>query len=132
MNKVFLIGNISTDIELKQLKNGCSVATFNIAISREKTQQTDFLPVIVWNQLADNVNQYQSKGGKIAIEGKIQTRDYEDKEGKKHTVTEIVADRIEYLSKKETKDKDKPYRDFGQQFEYKKQQLDLTDDEIPF
>jgi len=101
MNKVFLIGRLSRDPELRHTSNGTAVCQINVAISRPVAQgkdpETDFINVTVWNKPAENVAKYLSKGRQIAIEGRIQTRNYDNNEGKKVYVTEVIASNVEFL-----------------------------------
>ena len=101
MNKVFLIGRLSRDPELRHTTSGMPVCQINVAISRPVSQgsepQTDFINVVVWNRQAENVARYLSKGRQIAIEGRIQTRNYDNAEGKRTYVTEVIASNVEFL-----------------------------------
>ena len=101
MNKVFLIGILSRDPELRHTGSGTAVCQINVAISRPVAQgsepQTDFINVVVWNKQAENVARYLSKGRQIAIEGRIQTRNYDNNEGKRTYVTEVIASNVEFL-----------------------------------
>ena len=101
MNKVFLIGRLSRDPELRHTGSGTAVCQINVAISRPVAQgsepQTDFINVVVWNKQAENVAKYLSKGRQIAVEGRIQTRNYDNNEGKRTYVTEVIASNVEFL-----------------------------------
>lgn len=103
MNKVFLIGNLTKDPEVKTTTGGTSVCTFRIAVSRRfKNQQgervSDFFDIVVWRQLADLCGQYLAKGRKVAVIGELQTRSYDAKDGTKRYITEVVADEVEFLT----------------------------------
>ena len=101
MNKVFLIGRLSRDPELRHTTSGMAVCQINVAISRRsgagRDPETDFINVVVWDKQAENVSKYLSKGRQVAVEGRIQTRSYDNNEGKKTYVTEVVANNIEFL-----------------------------------
>lgn len=101
MNKVFLIGRLSRDPELRHTTSGTAVCQINVAISRPVSQgrepETDFINVVVWNKQAENVAKYLSKGRQIAVEGRIQTRNYDNNEGKRTYVTEVIASNVEFL-----------------------------------
>ena len=101
MNKVFLIGRLSRDPELSHTTSGMPVCQINVAISRPVSQgsepQTDFINVVVWNRQAENVARFLSKGRQVAIEGRIQTRNYDNTEGKRLYVTEVIASNVEFL-----------------------------------
>ena len=106
MNKSFFIGNLTKDPELRSTQSGKAVASFTIAVNRRFKNQageavTDFFPVAVWGQLAEVCGRYLAKGKKVAVVGELQTRSYEDKQGVKRYVTEIVADEVEFLSPRE-------------------------------
>ena len=101
MNKVFLIGRLSRDPELRHTTSGMAVCQINVAISRRTAQgrdpETDFINVVVWDKQAENVAKYLAKGRQVAVEGRIQTRSYDNNEGKKTYVTEVVANNVEFL-----------------------------------
>ena len=101
MNKVFLIGRLSRDPELRHTTSGMAVCQINVAISRPVSQgrepETDFINVVVWNKQAENVARYLSKGRQIAVEGRIQTRNYDNNEGKRTYITEVIASNVEFL-----------------------------------
>ena len=101
MNKVFLIGRLSRDPELRHTPAGTAVCQINVAISRPVSQghepETDFINVTVWNKPAENVARYLTKGRQVAVEGRIQTRSYDNNEGKKVYVTEVIANNVEFL-----------------------------------
>lgn len=101
MNKVFLIGRLSRDPELRHTPNGTAVCQISVAISRPVAQgrepETDFINVTIWNKPAENVARYLSKGRQIAVEGRIQTRNYDNNEGKRVYVTEVIASNVEFL-----------------------------------
>lgn len=101
MNKAILMGRLTRDPELRTTPSQVAVATFTIAVDRRfknanGERQADFIPVVAWRQQADFVGKYFKKGSKIVVVGSIQTRTYDDKDGKKVYVTEIVADEIEF------------------------------------
>ena len=107
MNKICLVGNLTNDPELRSTGSGISVCTFIIAVNRRFANQqgereADFIPVVAWRGLADNCARYLAKGRKVAVTGSLQTRRYEDKEGKKRTAFEVVADDVEFLSPRDS------------------------------
>lgn len=113
MNKVILVGNLARDPELSTTTSGISVCKFTIAVQRrftnaEGTREADFLPVIVWRALGENCHKYLKKGSKAGVVGTIQTRSYDDKDGVKRYVTEVIADEVEFLSTKGS-DENQPY-----------------------
>jgi len=105
MNKVVLIGRLTKDPEFKFTQgNGTAVCTFTLAVDRrfkkEGQQEADFIPIVVWGKQAENTANYMSKGSLLAVSGRIQTRNYDNKEGKKVYITEVVADEVKFLSNK--------------------------------
>lgn len=105
VNKVILIGNLGRDPELRQTGSGTSVCEFSIATnerwrdsSGENQERTEWHRIIVWGRQGENAARYLSKGRAVYIEGRIQYRDWEDKEGNKRTTTEIVAQTVQFLS----------------------------------
>ena len=104
MNKVYLIGNLTRDPEMRSTSNGIPVCNFSIAVNRRfknaqtGQQETDFFNIVAWRQLADLCGRYLAKGRKVAVFGSIQTRTYEAQDGSKRTAFDIVADEVEFLS----------------------------------
>ena len=104
MNKVFLIGNLTRDPEMRSTQSGVAVCNFSIAVNRRfrnpqtGQQETDFLNVVAWRQLAELCSKYLAKGRKVAVMGSIQTQQYEAKDGSKRTAWDIVADEVEFLT----------------------------------
>lgn len=109
MNSINLIGNICNDIEMKQTNNGKAVVQFNLAVKRPRTKDvTDFIPVVVWEQSAEFLSRYAHKGSKIAVSGKLTSRQYEDKNGNKRTAYEVVCDTVELCDGKNETNTDAP------------------------
>ena len=107
MNKVFLIGNLTRDPELTETPNGIMVCRFSIAVTRDYAnadgnRETDFFNITVWRGRAEVCGKYLKKGNKVAVVGSLQNRSYEDKDGVKRTVTDIVASEVEFLTPKGT------------------------------
>ena len=94
------MGRLVADPELRQTPNGVSVITFTVAVdrnySRDRERQTDFIDVVAWRQTAEFVSKYFSKGKMIIVEGSIQTRSYEDRNGNKRRAVEVVADNVQF------------------------------------
>lgn len=133
MNSINLVGNICHDLELKQTNSGKSVVQFNIAVNRPFTKDTvDFIPVVVWNQPAEYVCRYAHKGTKVAVSGKLTTRNYEDKNGNKRTAYEVVAETIEICeSKKNAEGNSTPTTESAVQGGYNPY-IDDSDSDLPF
>lgn len=106
LNKAILMGRLTADPEAKQTSNGASVTSFSIAVERNfADKQTgkraaDFINIVAWRGTAELICKYFSKGRMIALEGSIQTRNYEDKNGNKRTAFEIIADSVYFTGEK--------------------------------
>ena len=100
INKVIIIGNLSKDVETRETTNGKMVATLSVAVNRTYSEGADYFNCIVWDKRAENCAKYLKKGSKVAIEGTLYNRSYEDKDGIKRYVTEINAQEVEFLSPK--------------------------------
>lgn len=98
LNKAILMGRLVADPELRQTPNGVSVCTFRIAVdrnySKDRERQTDWIDIVAWRASAEFVSKYFSKGKMIIVEGSIQTRSYDDKNGVRRTAVEVVADNV--------------------------------------
>lgn len=146
MNKVVLIGRLTKDPELRYTSSNIPSASFTVAVNRTFANQNgvkeaDFINVVVWRKQAENIKKFITKGSLVAVEGRIQTRNYDNAEGKKVYVTEVVADNVQFLESKgqrsssaegesyvdapTTNVSDEPYIDFGDTIE-------LSDDDIAF
>ena len=105
MNKVLLVGRLTRDPEIRTFTNGGQVANFTIAINRpfknrEGVVEADFIPVVVTGRQVETIQKYVFKGNQIGVEGRIQVRNYDAQDGSKRYVTEVVADRVEFLNSK--------------------------------
>jgi single-strand DNA-binding protein len=106
LNKVFLIGNLTRAPELRYTPSGTAVLDLRLAVNRSYTTQggdrrdeTCFLTVVVWGKQAEASAQYLDKGSPVMVEGRLQTRDWEGKDGQKRNVVEVVAERIQFLGR---------------------------------
>ena len=104
MNKVILIGRLTRDPELRHTPQGTAVCQITVAVNRRGAQpgqqDADFINVSVWGVQAENVARYMAKGRQVAVEGRIQTRNYDDKDGKKVYVTDVIATNVQFLDSK--------------------------------
>lgn len=108
VNKAILIGNLGKDPELRYTPSGVAVCTFPIATSEkwrdknsnEMKEQTNWHNIVLWRRQAEVAKEYLQKGSPVYIEGKIQTRSYDDKDGNKRWITEIVGDRMQFLGRR--------------------------------
>ena len=109
MNKVILIGRLTKDVTLRYTKtNNTAVASFSLAVNRKfvkegEERQADFFNIIVWNNLAENISKYTSKGDQIAICGRLETRNWDDEQGQKHYITEVIAEEVDFISTRNNK-----------------------------
>lgn len=145
MNNVSLLGRLTKDPELKYTSNGTAVATFTLAIDRPFTnaqgeKETDFIQCVMWRKSAEVFANYHRKGDQAAIVGSIQTRNYENNQGQRVYVTEVVANSFSFVgSKKENNQQSQtqqtgffgagttPSNDFGNS-----QAISISDDDLPF
>ena len=105
INKVVIMGNISTELELKQTQSGLSVCSFNIAVNRigkGEDKKADFFSVVAWREKAEFVSRYFKKGQAIAIVGRLENREWTDKQDNKRISTEIIAEEISFAGSKES------------------------------
>lgn len=105
LNCAIIMGRLTADPELRTTPSGLSVTSFSVAVDRNfqrqgEEKQTDFINVVAWRQKADFVTRYFRKGSMIAVQGSIQTRNYEDKNGNRRTAVEIVADNVSFCGSK--------------------------------
>ena len=105
MNKVVLIGRLTRDPELRYTGSNIPVATFSLAVNRNFSNQqgereADFINIVVWRKQAENVKNYLTQGSQVAVDGRLQTRSYDDQNGNKRYITEVVADNVEFLGSK--------------------------------
>ena len=100
MNKIILIGRMTKNAEVRYTQSNKAVAQFSLAVNRLGNKETDFINIIAWDKLGEIVQKYTHKGSLIAVEGRLQTRTYEDNNGNKKYITEVVANNINLLEPK--------------------------------
>jgi len=144
INRVILVGRLTKDPMLRKTQTGTSVTSFTVACGRRvaagQEPQTDFINCVAWNRTADIVSQYTHKGSLVGVEGRIQSRSYDDAQGKRVYVTEVVCDSVQFLESRsasenrgsvmETRgyESDVPsYDDFAST-----PSLDISSDDLPF
>ncbi|MBR1748979.1 MAG: single-stranded DNA-binding protein [Bacilli bacterium] len=157
MNRVILIGRLARDPEMRTTPSGVSMTRFTIAVSRPLSQanreagnqaQTDFISCIAWRRQAENIAKYCSKGSQVAVEGRIQTGQYDGADGQRHYTTDVYADNVTFLGSRgnasnsssndysqpmpnydetmpTTDVSTDPFKDFGEE-------IALSDDDLPF
>ena len=106
MNRAILVGNLANDPESRLTQSGITQCTFRLAtqrrvVNKDGTREADFHTIVCWRAIAENCARYLRKGSRVAVEGSIQNRSYDAQDGTKRYVTEIVADNVEFLSKKD-------------------------------
>lgn len=115
MNKVILIGRLTKDPQTRYTQSGVAVTTFTIAVDRKYAKKdsgqptADFIPVVCWRKLAEIVGNNLAKGRQVGIEGAMQVRTYDGDDGKKRYVTEVIADEVEFLGRKQDGGNNAPY-----------------------
>ena len=111
LNKVFMIGNLTRDPELRYIPNGSAVTSFTLAMNRvyklqtgEKKEEVTFVRVVVWARLAEVCAEYLKKGSPVFVEGRLQSRSWDGPDGQKRNITEVVAMNIQFMGRPGTKD----------------------------
>lgn len=155
LNRIILIGRLTRDPELRYTPAGVAVTQFTLAVDRNFTGQNgereaDFIPVVTWRQLAETVANYTKKGRLVAVEGRIQVRNYENNEGKRVYVTEVIADNVRFLESQSsnngqntgsstqqsnsssTNNVNNSYNSTIDPFQGDGKPIDISDDDLPF
>lgn len=147
INRVVLVGRLTKDPEHRQTQSGVSTATFTLAVNRtfknkNGEREADFINVVVFRQQAENVSKYLSKGSLAGVDGRIQSRSYENKEGQRVFVTEVVADSVQFMdSKGSNQQNSQPQQQrgqapagnnpFGNGMQNANGPIEITDDDLP-
>ena len=151
INTVVITGRLTKDIELRRTTSGKTCTSFTLAVNRNK-QETDFINCVAWDKVAELLERYTHKGSQIGVEGRIQTRNYDDKNGKKVYITEVLVNSISFLEpiKSDTSDFNKGVTNTQESYksrsesnseslyaqslteEAEKYSLELSDDDLPF
>jgi len=127
MNKVILVGRLAQDPEVRYTQNGKAVASFSLAVNRfggQGQNEADFVPIVAWEKLAETCGNNLTKGQRVLIEGRLQIRSYETKDGQKRRIAEVIAQNMEFLERKQTHTEGNEAIPFGGQV--------FPDEEIPF
>lgn len=128
MNKVILMGRLTKDPEVRYTNNNnTAVCSFTLAVDRKFQKETDFIPIVAWNKLAEFCSKYFTKGMRVAIVGSIQTRTWDDNKGNKHYVTEILANEAYFADSKKDYSNTSLNNEKSEEFG-----LEIDDQEIPF
>lgn len=140
LNSVTLVGRLTKDPELRYTPSNQAVATFSLAVNRRFKNQNgdreaDFINCVIWRQQAENLANWAKKGALIGITGSIQTRNYENQQGQRVYVTEVVAEQFQLLeSQKErgNQPQGNSQPDFGRNEAMQSNPMDISDDDLPF
>ena len=126
LNKVLLIGRLTSQPELKYTESEKAYTRICLAVNRYN-EGTDFINVVVWNKQAENVCNYLEKGSLVMVEGSISVNSYDDKEGNKRTSTEVMAQNVKFLSKKVSSDSETENVDSSSNFDEFEEQVTIDD-----
>ena len=141
INSVTIVGRMAGDAELKYVNESMAVATFRLAVNRNfKSQngerEADFINCVIWRQQAENLANWAKKGALIGITGRIQTRSYENQQGQRVYVTEVVANDFQLLESRKDREagQSQGYSqpDFSRQATANTSPMDISDDDLPF
>lgn len=137
MNKIILLGRLTREPEVKVTSSDKTTTTFGLAVdrpfkNRDGKTEADFINIVTWNKTAEVAGNYLHKGERCLVEGRLQIRSYEGKDGQKHYVTEVIADRVEFIEKRNSsgaqtatpKEDAGPMGSFGSEMSF--------DEEVPF
>ena len=125
MNRVILIGRLTKDIDFKALDSGTTISTFTLAVDRFKKGEADFIPIVVFGKQAENAAQYLHKGSLCAVDGRLQVRNYDAKDGTKRYVTEVIAESVRFLDSKKSDDNTASPNNVGKEIVF-------SDDDVAF
>ncbi len=136
LNKAILVGRLTKDPELRSTQSGVSVASFTVAVSRSyarqgEERQTDFINCVAFRNTADFISRYFAKGNMIGLDGSIQTRTWDDQEGKRHWVTEVVVNEAHFVESKKDSGAQGGFSAGGAELPMEFGP-DATDDDLPF
>ena len=139
LNKVILMGRFTREIELRSTPQGISTCSFTLAVDRNFSRQgeerkADFINCVAWRQTAEFISKYFTKGSLVAIEGSIQTRNWDDAEGKKHYATEVIVNQVYFAESKRDSQSSANAGGFGGDFGPLPDPISPmgTDDDLPF
>ena len=137
MNRAVIIGRLTRDVDLRYTQSGKAVGNFTLAVNRPfKNQQgeneADFINCVAWGKQAESLAQYMKKGNQVGVDGRIQTRTYDDKDGKTVFVTEIIAEYVQFLESKGSSGNQQGNQQPDNDFKGDTEPLDITDDDLPF
>jgi single-strand DNA-binding protein len=150
LNRVVLVGRLTKDPELKYTPNGIAVANFTLAVNRpfsnqQREREADFINCVVWRKPAENVSNFLKKGSLAGVDGRLQTRSYENNQGQRVYVTEVMCESVQFLEPKNSNG-NRSQSNEQQQYKYQQQSnknyddpfanngtpIDISDDDLPF
>lgn len=143
LNRVVLVGRLTKDPALRYTPNGVAVANFTLAVNRPFSNQAgereaDFINCVVWRRPAESLANFMKKGNLVGVDGRVQTRSFDNQEGNRVFVTEIVADGVQFLEKKsnaggQSSSANNDYQNNNDDsFRDKGEPIDISDDDLPF
>lgn len=140
INNVTIVGRLTKEIDLRFTQNGKAVASGTLAVNRpfkntNGETEADFINIVIWGKSAENTANYTGKGSLIGVTGRIQTRNYENNEGKRVYVTEVIAESVQFLDTKKNGESQQQTRythDPGDPLKNNGQPIDINDDDLPF
>jgi len=138
LNRVVLVGRLTKDPDLRYSPNGVAVANFTIAVNRpfnsEGGKDADFINCVVWRRAAENLANYMKKGSQVGVDGRLQSRSFDNSEGKRVFVTEVVADSVHFLESKggSQQNNQQSNEQQNQNQNPDGQPIDISDDDLPF
>ncbi|MGE6618787.1 single-stranded DNA-binding protein [Bacillus mycoides] len=162
LNRTILVGRLTKNPDLRYTPNGVAVATFTLAVNRQfkkdGQQEADFINIVVWKKIAENVANYLKKGSLAGVDGRLQTRNYDGQDGKRVYVTEVVAESVQFLeprnssgaernsfnqqpvgagfgnqgSKSYNQSSNSEFKKNDDPFSNQSQPIDISDDDLPF
>lgn len=142
INRVVLTGRLTRDVDLRYTQGGDAVATFNLAVDRRFTNQqgereADFVSCVIWRKSAENFANFFHKGSLVGIEGRIQTRNYENKQGQRVYVTEVIVENFSFLEPKNSTgngsyQNNRPQNNTSDPFTNNGKPIDIQDSSLPF
>jgi single-strand DNA-binding protein len=142
LNRVVLVGRLTKDPELKFTPNGVAVANFTLAVNRpfsnqQREKETDFINCVVWRKPAENVANFLKKGSLAGVDGRLQTRSYENNQGQRVYITEVMAESVQFLEPKgggqqQQKTQDPQKNTFNVDPFAEGTPVDISDDDLPF
>jgi single-strand DNA-binding protein len=132
INRTTLTGRLTKDIELKYTQSGTAVASFTLAVDRQFTgkdgnRETDFINCVIWRKSAENLTQFVSKGSLLGVDGRIQVRNYENQQGQRVYVTEVVVDNFALLESRKERQQSQQTQQFNKAVD-----TVFRDDDLPF